>query len=555
MPVMLSTGEKKGKNLPLVTYSLVFINIAIFYLFQQNPLVSESLVSNNLVFLPREPNLWNVPLSALSSIFLHGSHDHLWGNMMFLWAVGTEVERRIGGKPFLKLYLATGIIAGLSFISMHHIFLNRTGHALGASGAISGLMGIFAIRCYFRTMAFPVPILGILPVNIKLKMNSLVINLRDITDAVEELEQRQRWIRMKLRRKKEALEVVVENGGVPIPPGVREKIFDYFYTTKKAEKGTGMGLSTVLGIMHQHDGHVNLYSEVGLGTTFKVYFPIHESNDDDACHNVSHKKKNLNKAIGLIELAAERGAKMICLQELFNTTWFPKDINSNSFQLAERADGEVVSTMQELAKRTGTIIITPFFEEDAGKYYNSAAIIENDGSLIGTYRKVHIPGIQLYEEQHYFTGGDDFPVFDTSCGKIGVQICWDNFYPEGARALALNGAQIIFAPTAAAFASQERWKSVISANAITNGLFILRVNRVGNEEKHNFYGQTFCVDPMGEVLGEPSGTGDGLYEVDIDPAIVHRIRKDYPYLKYRRPEVYGEITAIKEEKDAQQART
>ncbi|MBE9536383.1 MAG: rhomboid family intramembrane serine protease [Proteobacteria bacterium] len=191
IPVMLSTGEKKGKNLPLVTCSLVFINIAIFYLFQQNPAVSESLVGDNLVFLPRDPNLWNLPLSAVTSIFLHGSNAHLWGNMMFLWAVGTEVERRIGGKPFLKLYLATGIIAGLTFVSMHHIFLNRTGHALGASGAISGVMGIFAIRCYFSKMAFPIPILGILPVNIKVKMNSLVIIglffMLDLSDGIDQM--------------------------------------------------------------------------------------------------------------------------------------------------------------------------------------------------------------------------------------------------------------------------------------------------------------------------------------------------------------------------------
>lgn len=191
MPVMLSTGDKRGGNLPLVTYSLVFINVAIFYLFQQNSLVSESLVGNNLVFLPREPNYWNVPLSAFSSIFLHGSHAHLWGNMMFLWAVGTEVERRIGAKTFLKLYLATGVIAGLAFIFMHDIFLNRTGHALGASGAISGVMGIFAIRCYFSTMAFPIPILGVLPINIKVKMNSLVIIglffMLDLSDGINQI--------------------------------------------------------------------------------------------------------------------------------------------------------------------------------------------------------------------------------------------------------------------------------------------------------------------------------------------------------------------------------
>lgn len=254
------------------------------------------------------------------------------------------------------------------------------------------------------------------------------------------------------------------------------------------------------------------------------------------------KQKNLQNTIRLVELAAERGANIICLQELFNTVWFPREVNSGHFQLAERADGEAVSTMRELAGRTKTILIVPFFEEDAGRYFNSAAVIEKDGGLLGVYRKVHIPQLPLYEERQYFSGGDEFPVFETSVGKIGIQICWDNFYPEGTRALALKGARLVFAPTAAAFASQKRWETALSANALTNGLFIMRVNRVGNEEKHNFYGRSFCVDPYGEIIGEPSGSGDGLLEVEIDLAAADRIRNEYPYLRYRRPEVYGEIS-------------
>ena len=253
------------------------------------------------------------------------------------------------------------------------------------------------------------------------------------------------------------------------------------------------------------------------------------------------KSKNLQKAIQLIEVAAQRGAKAICLQELFNTIWFPKDVNASNFKLAEKADGEAVSTMQETARRTGTIIVVPFFEEDDGKYFNSAAVIENDGALLGVYRKVHIPELPLYEEQSYFSGGSEFPVFDTSIGKVGVQICWDNFYPEGARILALKGAQLVFAPAAAAFASQERWKTVLSANAATNGFYLFRTNRVGDEEKHNFYGESFCVDPHGQLIGEPSGPNEGLFEVELDLAISGRARLDYPYLKYRRPELYGEI--------------
>jgi len=136
------------------------------------------------------------------------------------------------------------------------------------------------------------------------------------------------------------------------------------------------------------------------------------------------------------------------------------------------------------------------------------------------------------------------PVFDTKFGKIGIQICWDNFYPEGSRILALKGAQIIFAPTAAAFASQERWQTVISANAIVNGVFIFRANRVGSEEMHHFYGQSFCVDPAGELLEQPSGAGDGIYEVDIDLSLVKKTRRDYPYLKGRRQELYAVLAGL-----------
>ena len=257
------------------------------------------------------------------------------------------------------------------------------------------------------------------------------------------------------------------------------------------------------------------------------------------------KSKNLKKAIQLIEVAAERGAKAICLQELFNTIWFPKDVNASNFKLAEKADGEAVSSMRELAKRNKTLIVAPFFEEKDGKYFNSAAVIENDGALLGIYRKVHIPNLPLYEEQSYFSKGNEFPVFDTSIGKVGVQICWDNFYPESARILALKGAELVFAPAAAAFASQERWKTVLSANAATNGFFLLRTNRVGDEEKHNFYGESFCVDPHGQLIGEPSGPNEGLYEVEIDLSASRRARMDYPYLKYRRPELYGDIALKK----------
>ena len=257
--------------------------------------------------------------------------------------------------------------------------------------------------------------------------------------------------------------------------------------------------------------------------------------------------KNLKKAVQLTEMAAQRGAKVICLQELFNTLWFPKDSDSQNFDLAEKVDGTTISTIREIAKKVGAVIVAPFFEEGIdGVYYNSAAVIDEKGKLLGVYRKAHIPQIGLYEESYYFSGGDNgFPVFDTTFGKIGIQICWDNFYPEGIRTLALKGAQIVFAPTAAAFASHERWKTILSANAIMNGVYLFRVNRVGNEEKHNFYGESFCLNPMGEMMEPPSGMGDGIYEVDIDLSTIEKTRRDYPYLKYRRAELYNEVSGHK----------
>jgi membrane associated rhomboid family serine protease len=177
MPVMYAEGERRSEGTAWVTYSLIALNIFIFYGIEirMNP---ETLV-NNFIFLPRDPNLWNVPLSAFTSMFLHAGNGHLWGNMIFLWVVGTVVERRVGGSRFLVLYLLCGLAAGFFGVVIHRAFLGATLHALGASGAIAGIMGVFAVRCYFKSMVFPLPILGIfsliLPLSLKVRLNSLVI--------------------------------------------------------------------------------------------------------------------------------------------------------------------------------------------------------------------------------------------------------------------------------------------------------------------------------------------------------------------------------------------
>jgi N-carbamoylputrescine amidase len=199
--------------------------------------------------------------------------------------------------------------------------------------------------------------------------------------------------------------------------------------------------------------------------------------------------------------------------------------------------------MQKLAKENGIVLVCPIFEKEGeNAFYNSAVVIDAGGEILGSYRKIHVPQIPLWEEKYYFSPGNfGFPVFKTKFGVIGVQICWDNFFPEGSRILALRGAQIIFSPTAAAFASQKRWETVISSNAISNGVYFFRVNRVGSEEKQDFYGRSFCISPEGELLDEPTGMKEGIALIDIDLRSIDKVRKEWPFFKDRRPEVYKEI--------------
>ncbi|MCF6178813.1 MAG: rhomboid family intramembrane serine protease, partial [Geopsychrobacter sp.] len=192
MPVMYSKEERAQEYIPRVTYSLILVNVLIFYLFELQ--VNPQMIFDQLVFLPYKPNLFNVPLSAFTSLFLHASHAHLWGNMLFLWAVGTVVERRIGAKRFILFYFAAGISADISYMLACAI-IGIPAHLLGASGAIAGVMGIFAMRCYFKSMVFPLPILGVfslfLPISLKIRLNSLVIIglffLADLSGGVQQL--------------------------------------------------------------------------------------------------------------------------------------------------------------------------------------------------------------------------------------------------------------------------------------------------------------------------------------------------------------------------------
>jgi N-carbamoylputrescine amidase len=245
-----------------------------------------------------------------------------------------------------------------------------------------------------------------------------------------------------------------------------------------------------------------------------------------ACYE--EKERNIEKAVKFVKIAAEKGAKIICFQELFTSPWFPREMNKKHFSFAEKTDGPSIISMQELSRDCEVVIICPIFEKGEEGFFNSAVVIDAGGKILGQYRKIHVPQIPLWEEKYYFSPGNlGFPVFKTKFAVIGIQICWDNFFPEGSRILALKGAQVIFSPTAAAFASHKRWETVI--------------NRVGSEEKQDFYGRSFCVSPEGELMDKPTGMKEAIAFIDIDLKEIERVRKEWSFFKDRRPEVYQEI--------------
>ena len=257
------------------------------------------------------------------------------------------------------------------------------------------------------------------------------------------------------------------------------------------------------------------------------------------------KERNIEKAVRFARIAIEKGGHVICFQELFTTHWFPREMNKRYFSLAEKMDGPTIGTMRKLAKEYGVVLICPIFEIEDESFYNSAIIIDADGEILGSYRKIHVPQIPLWEERYYFSSGNHgFPVFKTKFAPIGVQICWDNFFPEGSRILALKGAKVLFSPTAAAFASQRKWETVISSNAIANGVYIFRVNRVGSEEKQDFYGKSFCTSPEGELLDKPTGMKDSIALIEIDLKNIDQTRKEWPFFNDRKPDSYKEILHV-----------
>jgi N-carbamoylputrescine amidase len=267
--------------------------------------------------------------------------------------------------------------------------------------------------------------------------------------------------------------------------------------------------------------------------------------------------ENLVKAQARIREAAKRGAQIICLQELFRSQYFCREENADLFELAEPVPGPTTSALGATARELGVVIVAPVFERRAaGVYHNSAAVIDADGSVGGLYRKMHIPDDPLYYEKFYFTPGDlGFPSFETRFGRIGVLICWDQWYPEGARLMSLSGANILFYPTAIAWHPAEKnehgaaqldaWRTIQRSHAIANGVFVAAVNRVGfegpRESGLEFWGSSFVADPFGQVIAQASPDKEEVLVVECDLARMEEVRRNWPFLRDRRIDAYAPI--------------
>jgi beta-ureidopropionase len=260
----------------------------------------------------------------------------------------------------------------------------------------------------------------------------------------------------------------------------------------------------------------------------------------------------IDKHVSLIAEAAGKGAQVICLQELFYGPYFCAEQHARWYELTERVpDGPTVTLMAGLAKKHGVVLVVPVYEEDLpGVYYNTAAVIDADGSYLGKFRKMHIPHCNPgFWEKFYFRPGNlGYPVFETRIGKVGVYICYDRHFPEGARCLALNGAEIVFNPSATvAGLSEYLWKLEQPAHAVANGYFVGAINRPGFEEPWRigeFYGQSYFCDPRGKILAEGRRDGDDIVLADLDLDLIREVRNTWQFFRDRRPETYGEIVRL-----------
>jgi len=272
-------------------------------------------------------------------------------------------------------------------------------------------------------------------------------------------------------------------------------------------------------------------------------------NDGDAAV-ADIQKAALDKHIGMIEQAGQQGVQILGLQEIFNGPYFCPGQDAKWYDAAEPIPGPTTEVMQELAKKYSMAMIVPLYErEQAGVYYNSAAVIDADGSYLGKYRKQHIPHTSGFWEKFFFKPGNlGYPVFQTAYGKVGVYICYDRHFPEGARLLGLNGAEIVFNPSATvAGLSQYLWKLEQPAHAVANGYFVAASNRVGEEKPWDlgkFYGTSYIVDPRGNFLATGSETEDEIVVADCDLDVIEEVRRVWQFYRDRRPETYGDMVEL-----------
>jgi len=276
--------------------------------------------------------------------------------------------------------------------------------------------------------------------------------------------------------------------------------------------------------------------------------------------------KNLQRAIDRLHQASAKGAQIVCLPELFRTQYFCQREDAALFDLAEPIPGPTTKALAEVAQRLRIVVVGSVFEKRApGVYHNTAVMIDADGSLRGIYRKMHIPDDPLYYEKYYFTPGDlGFKAFDTQVGRVGTLVCWDQWYPEGARLTALQGAQVLFYPTAIGWhpdekeqygtAQYEAWQTIQRAHAIANGLYVCAVNRVGHEDGDirgnkasgkglEFWGGSFIADPFGRVIAKASHEKEEILIGEVDARVIEDTRRNWPFLRDRRIDSYGKITS------------
>ena len=270
--------------------------------------------------------------------------------------------------------------------------------------------------------------------------------------------------------------------------------------------------------------------------------------------------ENVSAAVAKVEEAARCGAKVVCLPELFRSQYFCQKEDVALFDLAEPVPGPSTEALGKVAGQLNVVIIIPVFERrTAGIYHNSVVVVDSDGSIAGLYRKMHVPDDPAYYEKFYFTPGDrGFQAIQTSAGKIGTLICWDQWYPEAARLTTLQGAEMLFYPTAIGWHPSEKaqegesqrsaWQTIQRSHAIANGVFVAAVNRVGHEKPDatgdgiEFWGSSFVCDPFGTVLAEASIDREEILLVEVDMGRVEEVRRNWPFLRDRRVDAYGGIT-------------